>query len=256
MKKFLNKETIKELRSIIYVIILALAIRTFIFEPYHIPSTSMYDNLQIGDYLIGTKYNYGYSNKSIPYSPNLFSGRIFSVEPKRGDVIIFKAKNTGIDERFIKRLIGLPGDKVKITNGDLYINDIKIQKQYVEDIKDEKGNVFGKFIEVLPEGKQYNILRLKTNDTDYEQGYANNIPDFYVPEGHYFFLGDNRDHSADSRFQMGFVENQELIAKAQLIFFSTSTKLWIDNGSIIEQISNIWPWLQSIQFHRIFNNLS
>jgi signal peptidase I len=255
MNKFFTKEVIEEIKSIFYVVIIALAIRIFIFEPFYIPSTSMYDNLKIGDYLIGTKYNYGYSNKSFPYSPNLFSGRIFASEPQGGDVIIFKAKNTGIDERFIKRLIGLPGDKIQISNGLLYINDIEVKREYIEDIKDEKGNIFGKFKEILSNGKEYNILRLKFDRKNYEQASANNITAFYVPSGQYFFLGDNRDHSADSRFQMGFIDNQELIAKARLIFFSTNIKLWLDNSSIMDQVKNILPWLESIRFKRIFTQL-
>ncbi len=259
MQKFFNKNTIEELKSISYIIILALFLRTFLFEPYYIPSISMYDNLQVGDYLIGTKYNYGYSNNSLSipfvnYTPDLISGRILGKAPERGDVIIFKAKNTGIDERFIKRLIGLPGEKIQLINGDLYINDVKIKREFTEDIENERGDIFGKFIETLPNGRKYIILRLKINN-HYVQGPENNGPAFYVPENKYFFLGDNRDQSADSRFQMGFVTDQELIAKAQIIYFSAKTNLWLQDRSFIDQISNIIPWIKSIRLDRFFTYL-
>jgi signal peptidase I len=251
--KILNKSTIDELKSISYIVIIALAIRTFIFEPYYVPSSSMYDNLQVGDYIVATKYSYGFSKESFPFSPNIFSGRILKSEPKRGDIIVFRAKNTQRDVRYIKRLIGLPGDKIQLINGNLYINDTKIKREYIGEITNEHGDIFEKFNEVSPEGKKYTILGLK-NYGSWESS-LNNTPIFYVPEGKYFFLGDNRDQSRDSRFEMGFVENEELIAKAQFIFFSNSKTLFIDNFSILDQIKNIWPWIKSIRLSRIFTCL-
>ena len=245
MKLFQSK-TWSEIKSLFYIIILAFSIRIFFIEPFFIPSTSMYDTLKIGDYVFATKYNYGYSNHSFPFAPNLFSGRVFASEPVAGDIIIFKAKNTGISERFIKRLIGLPGDKIELLDNKLYINDNKVKEEYIGKIQNRHGQWFEQFRETLPNGRSYNILKTFDN-------IRNNDHVYYVPKNHYFFLGDNRDQSADSRERMGYVTNQELIAKAQFIFFSASKYLWLDDATMKERIMNIWYWLKSIRVKRMFH---
>ena len=243
-----HKKTWSEIKSLVYVVVFAFCIRIFLIEPFFIPSTSMYDTLKIGDYVFATKYNYGYSNYSFPFAPNLFAGRIFASEPNRGDIIIFKAKNTGITERFIKRLIGLPGDKVQLLDSNLYINDKKVAEEHIGKIRNRNGMWFDQFKETLPNGRSYNIVKIPSDNTN-----TNRI--YYVPKYHYFFLGDNRDQSADSRYRMGYVTNQELIGKAQFIFFSTARYLWLDHVTIKEQIINIGYWLKSIRFKRIFHYL-
>ena len=205
----------------------------------------MEPNLLIGDRLFVSKYTYGYSRHSLPFSPKIYNNRILGKTPERGDVIVFK---TPADNRtdYIKRLIGLPGDVIQIVDEDLYLNGIKIKKEKIENlININCGNeilnaVF--FKETLPNGKNY--ITVYRND-----GTMVNSDKFIVPENHYFFMGDNRDCSKDSRFlsSVGYVSFNNLVGKAQLIFFSSDK----NKGSFFK----FWKWNQSLRIERFFKKI-
>ena len=214
-KKNDTRETVK---TLVIAVLLALLFRSLVFEPFHIPSGSMKSNLLIGDYLFVTKFSYGYSHYSFPFGLAPISGRIFKSEPKRGDIVVFRPPGqSGTD--FIKRLIGLPGDRIQMRAGQLYINDRPVPKQYVDDWADPDtpdSPPLGRYRETLPEGKSfltlYEKIPLPADDTEV----------YTVPPGRYFFMGDNRDHSRDSRFAdpVGFVPEENLIGRADLVLFS------------------------------------
>ena len=215
--------------TISYAIIIALLIRTFLFQPFFIPSSSMEPGLIVGDRIFASKYDYGYSRHSFPFSLPLINGRVFESSPKRGDVVIFKPPHTRND--YIKRLIGLPGDKIKLIDGTIYINSIPVEREFVR--TDDKDIAIYK--ETMSSGINYETRDLGNKPQD-------NIEEFIVPENHYFFMGDNRDNSNDSRF-WGPVPTERIVAKAQIIFFSTKDGSWF-----IE----FWRWPFDIQFKRIF----
>ena len=241
----MKNKIVDNIKTIFYALIIALIIRSFLFQSFYIPSSSMEPNLLIGDRLFVSKYTYGYSRHSLPFSPKIYNNRILGKTPKRGDVIVFK---TPADNRtdYIKRLIGLPGDAIQIVDKDLYLNDIKIKKEKIENlININCGNeilnaVF--FKETLPNGKNY--IAVYRND-----GTMVNSDKFIVPENHYFFMGDNRDCSKDSRFlsSVGYVSFNNLVGKAQLIFFSSDK----NKGSFFK----FWRWNQSLRIERFFKKI-
>ena len=241
----MKKKIIDNVKTLFYALLIALFIRSFFFQPFYIPSSSMEPNLLIGDRLFVSKYSYGYSQHSFPFSPKIFSGRILKKTPKRGDVVVFK---TPADNRtdYIKRLIGLPGDKVQIINKDLYLNGIKIEKKQVEtSININCGGEILKvdvYEETLPNGTKYLAVYRK-------DGTMINSDVFIVPNDHYFFLGDNRDCSKDSRFlsSVGYVNFNNLVGKAQIIFFSSNKK----KGSIFK----FWNWNQIVRKDRLFKKI-
>ena len=236
--KKINTSWIKSnLLTLFYAIVIALIIRTFLIQPFFIPSSSMEPNLLVGDRLFASKFDYGYSKHSFPFSLGPISNRIFSNVPDRGDVIIFKPPHTNLD--YIKRLIGLPGDRIEVRNGNLIINSNSLEYENIRE--DSKVLKNGRVIkinvlkETLPNGISYEIY----NYLDGSPG--DNTKEFVVPENHYFFMGDNRDNSNDSRF-WGTVEFNRLVGKAQIIFFSTE-----DGSTILE----FWKWPFDIQFNRL-----
>ena len=236
--KKINASWIKSnLLTLFYALVIALIIRTFLIQPFFIPSSSMEPNLLVGDRLFASKFDYGYSKHSFPFSLGPISNRIFSNVPDRGDVIIFKPPHTNLD--YIKRLIGLPGDRIEVRNGNLIINSNSLEYENIrEDLKVLKnGRVIKINVlkETLPNGISYEIY----NYLDGSPG--DNTKEFVVPENHYFFMGDNRDNSNDSRF-WGTVEFNRLVGKAQIIFFSTE-----DGSTILE----FWKWPFDIQFNRL-----
>jgi signal peptidase I len=228
-------------RVIVHALIIALVIRTFLFQPFNIPSGSMKDTLLIGDYLFVSKYSYGYSHYSLPLSPPLFTGRIFGHEPSRGDVVVFRLpKDDSTD--YIKRVIGLPGDRIKMVDGLLHINGTPVKRERVDDfIDDENGTSerVRRWRETLPNGVTYQSLDLQDN------GFLDNTQEYLVPPGHYFMMGDNRDNSTDSRVlsAVGYVPFENLVGKAQIIFFS------IGDG---EPAWHIWSWPWSVRWSRLF----
>jgi signal peptidase I len=228
--------------SVIFqALVLALVIRTLFFQPFSIPSGSMRPTLLEGDYLFVTKWAYGYSRHSLPFSPPIFSGRIWGSPPERGDVVVFKfPPNPSID--YIKRVIGLPGDRIQVKAGELFINGEAVPREKVGQITnkdvtevDEPVDVYR---ETLPNGVSYDTLDLTPN------GIGDDTREFVVPEGHYFMMGDNRDNSSDSRFQVGFVPDENLVGRANIIFFSIA-----GGASPLE----LWKWPTEIRPTRFFN---
>ena len=242
-----NKEFfIDNIKTLFYALIIAVIIRSLFLQPFYIPSSSMEPNLLIGDRLFVTKYSYGYSKHSFPFSPPIFDGRIFEKKPLRGDVVVFK---TPADNRtdYIKRIIGLPGDKIKFIDSNLYLNNSEVLKSKTSSTESvycgsNKIDIFT-FEEKLPNGKKYNAVYLK--NFPYQ-----NSDVFEVPENHYFFLGDNRDCSKDSRFlsSVGYVHKDNLVGKAQFIFFSSDRSI----GSIFY----FWKWNKSIRMDRFFKRIN
>ena len=246
MKNMSKEKILDNLKTIFYALILALIIRTFLFQPFFIPSSSMEPNLLIGDRLFVSKYSYGYSRHSFPFSPNFTDNKFFSKKPERGDVIVFK---TPADNRtdYIKRLLGLPGDSIQFVNGDLFINDNKISK--IKSNISEEINCGNKkldtnaYEETLPNGKKYMVVYKK-------EGSFINTDKFIVPKDNYFFLGDNRDCSQDSRFlsSVGYVSSNNLVGKAQILFFSNDTK----KGNFF----TFWKLGKSLRFNRFFKKIN
>ncbi|MDX1924382.1 MAG: signal peptidase I [Rickettsiaceae bacterium] len=244
----------EEIKSLILIVLFALSIRVLIFEPFYIPSPSMKTTLVEGDYVFSTKYSYGYSRHSFIISTNLFSGRVLESLPERGDIVIFRPPHD-MNTRYIKRLIGLPGEKIELKGGVVYVNDIPLKRELVSTYE-ESGTIFEEYKEILPSNYAYQTRYIKQlplegmNIRDLRR--ANNIGPFFIPDGHYFFLGDNRDQSGDSRFQMGVVPFENFISKAQFVFFSFEEKLLLDNSFSLEQITQIWKWIRSFKSERFF----
>ncbi len=230
----------ENLKTIGYALLIALFIRIFLFQPFNIPSGSMKPTLLVGDYLFVSKYEYGLSRHSFPFSPSIFNGRLFGSEPKRGDIAVFKLPSDGRTD-YIKRVIGLPGDRIQVTSGILHINNVPVKREQVEDYIET--NEFGRdrrirqFKETLPNGVSFLTLDL------YSNGRGDNTNVFIVPEGHFFMMGDNRDNSTDSRFDVGYVPFENYVGQAKFMFFSTdgSSRLW-----------QIWNWPSSTRWSRIF----
>ena len=239
------KKIIDNLKTLIIALLIAVIIRSLLFQPFYIPSSSMEPTLLVGDRIFVSKYTYGYSKHSFPFSPPIFKNRIFNSKPIYGDLIVFK---TPTDNRtdFIKRLIGLPGDTVQFVNGNLIINKKKNEKNPIlitgtimcagQDIE------VNAFQEQLPNMKKHNVVYNKV-------GSMKNSDIYVVPDKHYFFLGDNRDCSSDSRFltNVGYVHENNLVGKARIIFFSNDTK----KGSIFK----FWNWGDTMRFSRFFKTL-
>jgi signal peptidase I len=237
----------KEIILLVIAIILALLFRSIVFEPYVIPSGSMKPNLLVGDYVFISKYEYGISRYSFPFGPDIFEGRIlFDNKPKRGDVIVFKPPHD-MSISYIKRLIGLPNDKVQMRNGMLYVNGKKLLRKSDGEFKDEvinrvtrdvAYNNIPQYIETNQDGESYTILKASSNAE------LDETEEFIVPEKMYFFMGDNRDNSLDSRSKLGFVPEENIVGKAKMIFFSSRSSFF-----------EIWRWISDIRIERIFKKI-
>lgn len=233
------------IRVIVHALILALLVRTLLFQPFNIPSGSMMPTLMIGDYLFVSKYSYGYSRYSFPFGPPLFEGRVWDGSPERGDVAVFKLP-TDNNTDYIKRVIGLPGDTVQVRDSILYINDEAVDRRQVDDFVavDPRGREqrVERYIETLDSGASYTVLQLT------ETGFGDNTQVYEVPEDHYFMMGDNRDNSTDSRVQtaVGYVPHENLIGRAEMIFFS------IDEGA---RVWEVWRWPTSVRWDRLLSTV-
>lgn len=232
------------LKTILYAVLIALGVRTVAYEPFNIPSGSMFPTLLVGDYLFVSKFSYGYSKHSLIMSLPIIPGRILSSVPERGDVAVFKQpKNTSID--YIKRIVGLPGDKIQVVNGILNINGKPVERKRagVHLVRDYGGNLkeIPRYIETLPNGRKHYILE----ESDNEQ--MDNTDVYSVPENHVFGMGDNRDHSQDSRFlsAVGFIPMENLVGRAEFLFFS------IDNAAPWQ----FWKWGSSLRTDRFFEGI-
>jgi signal peptidase I len=231
----------KNFVQIFYAIIAALIIRSFLYEPFSIPSGSMYPNLKVGDYLFVSKFSYGFSKHSLPFSIPLIPGRIFYEEPERGDIIVFKTHEDNTTD-YIKRLIGLPGDKIRLESNKIFINGIVIDRVFQ---KNEKYKFFDvqKIKENLPNNKNYNVYEFVKSPTILN---TDNFNEVVVPKDSFFVLGDNRDNSQDSRY-IGFIPKKNLVGRAEIVFVSFDTKI----GSIFK----FWTWYPALRKDRFFESL-
>jgi signal peptidase I len=254
----------ESVRIIFWAIVVALGVRTVAFEPFNIPSESMLPTLLVGDYLFVSKYPYGYSKHALPFSPNLFSGRVLEGPIERGDIAVFKRPLDNQTD-YIKRIVGLPGDRMSMLNGQLYINGQPVRRLRVADyVFEETPNEscfarpeyrsrgadgvaicrYPMYRETLPNGVTFLTLDLDPNWP------WDNTGVYLVPEGHYFAMGDNRDNSSDSRKSIttgvGFVPAENLVGRAEIIFFST------DGAAAWWQP---WYWFQAMRFSRFFDSL-
>ncbi|MFZ5608827.1 MAG: signal peptidase I [Pseudomonadota bacterium] len=260
------------IRTLIYALLIAVAIRSFTFQPFNIPSGSMIPTLYIGDYLFVSKYAYGFSRYSFPFGPPLFKGRVWKSAPERGDIAVFKWPYDNSTD-YIKRVIGLPGDRIQMRGGRLYLNGVAVARAQVADFVTPitpnmpcKGAPtaladgtpacrYAQYRETLPNGRSYMTLSY------WDNGENDNTGVFQVPAGHYFMMGDNRDDSSDSRVPVfsrnragdlmftrgvGFVPEANLVGRAEVIFFSTdgTARLWTP-----------WRWVAAMRFERFFNSL-
>ena len=236
---------LETLKVITHALIIAVVIRTMLFQPFSIPSGSMKETLLVGDYLFVSKFSYGYSKYSIPFSPPLFSGRIWGAAPERGDIAVFKLPADNATD-YIKRVIGMPGDRIQMIDGVLNINGQAVAKERIDDwIETEPSGRqvrVPRFRETLPNGVTYETLDLVEN------GFYDNTPVYEVPANHYFMMGDNRDNSTDSRVlsAVGYVPYENLIGRAEIIFFS------VEEGSAAWAF---WAWPWTVRWSRILTPL-
>ncbi|MFT8244410.1 signal peptidase I [Roseomonas sp. BN140053] len=234
------------LKTVVYAGLIAVGIRTIAFEPFNIPSGSMIPTLLVGDYLFVSKYSYGYSRASLPFSPNLFSGRIFGHLPARGDVAVFKLPSDGTTD-YIKRIVGLPGDRIQVRGGVLFVNGQSVRRESVGTYTVEGDGPrmsVRRYQETLPastgaEPRTHSIIEISDDQP------ADNTPEYLVPANHVFAMGDNRDNSQDSRYMyaVGFVPVENLVGRAEFLFFSTdgSARWW-----------EVWAWPFTIRWSRLF----
>jgi len=226
-KKTAKEEVVELSLTLFWALVIALFLRTIFFQPFHIPSASMYPQLKIGDYLISSKYSYGYSHYSLPLSPKFFSGRIFAKSPKRGDIVVFKWPRDNKTD-YIKRVIGLPGDRVQMKDGHLWLNGKQVPYKMLGEamVDDGAQHVVNRIQETLPSGKSYIVWDAMRSPYD-------NTPVEFVPENSYFMMGDNRDNSLDSR-DWGVVPAENLVGRAEIILISVNEKF-----SLLKP----WTWL-------------
>jgi signal peptidase I len=249
---------VENIKTIVYAGLIAIGVRTVLFEPFNIPSGSMVPTLLVGDYLFVSKYSYGYSKYSLPFSPPLFEGRIFGSLPKRGDVAVFKyPRDTSTD--YIKRIIGLPGDHIQMKQGQLYINGVMCPREPMGNYDTNDSGYIQRekeYMETLPNGVRHLILKA-TDGTDASRrpGFdpakefdPNNTIEYVVPPDHVFAMGDHRDNSADSRFMnaVGYVPVENLVGRAEILFFSIDADHpWYE----------IWWWPFEIRWSRLFQRI-
>ena len=240
MKK--KKDSVYDnVKTLFLAILAAIFIRSFLLEPFSIPSGSMYPNLKVGDYLFVSKSSYGFSRHSFPFSIPVIPKRILYEQPKRGDIVVFKTPEDNKTD-YIKRLIGLPGDKIRIENNEIFINDKKIAREKLGNEKYKNLEV-EKYKETLPNGKFYYVYEIVEElpyfDTD-------NFSEIVIPKNEFFVIGDNRDNSQDSRF-IGNIPKENLVGKALVVMLSFDG----EKGSWWK----FWTWISALRKDRFFFSL-
>lgn len=254
-----GEEFVELLKAMLAAAVIALLIRSFLFEPFNIPSGSMFPTLKVGDYLFVEKYSYGYSKYSFPLDLGGFDGRVWESPVERGDIAVFRQpKKVHID--YIKRIIGLPGDRIQVRGGLLHINGEPVTRELVgtEEMKDaENFMLYNKYIETLPNGVKHFVYEI----SDVER--LDDTEEFIVPEEHYFAMGDNRDSSMDSRVedQVGYVPAENMIGRASFIFFSTEgTGTTCDRDGSFAAVKSLGckliEWPQVIRYSRFFRRVN
>ncbi|MDZ4372455.1 MAG: signal peptidase I [Phenylobacterium sp.] len=241
------KELVEIIKTIVYALLIALVLRVIFFQPFTIPSASMEPNLYEGDYIIVSKYSYGWSKHSIPFSPPLFEGRILERQPTRGDIAVFKLPSDGRTD-YVKRIIGLPGDRIQMRNGLLYLNDKLVDRELLSPVRTDTGygvREVARYQERLQDGRTFQTQDFGTD------GDLDNTEVYVVPEGHYFAVGDNRDNSLDSRVPpalngVGYVPADHLVGKAEIILLS-----WKPEATIFKP----WTWVLDARPSRFFKIL-
>ena len=244
---------VETIKVIVQALAIALVIRTLLFQPFNIPSGSMIPTLLIGDYVFVSKYAYGYSNYSIPFGPDIFSGRILSSPPNRGDVVVFKLPRDN-ETDYIKRVIGLPGDRIQVIDGRLYINGVVVPREPIErartEARDGREIEVATYKETLPGDANHPPVEHTIIEIEGDHGINDNTELFVVPQDNYFMMGDNRDNSTDSRISpdlggVGFVPFVNLVGRAEIIFFSVKKD---------ESALAFWRWPWSVRWDRLFKS--
>jgi signal peptidase I len=231
--------------TILEALLIAFVIRSLLFQTFYIPSGSMEPTLLVGDYLFVSKFSYGYSRNSLPFSPPIFSGRLLGSEPNRGDIVVFRHA----PDDFIKRVIGLPGDRIQVIGGVVFINGTPVERRRVADFvghdpcrpapSDAPPVRVAQWRDTLPNGVSYDTLQCSSRP-----GFPNDTDVYAVPAGHFFMMGDNRENSEDSRFpDVSYVPFENLIGRAQIMFFS------LGGGASAWEL---WRWPGSLRWHRLF----
>ena len=226
-------------KTVGYAVLIALAVRTLAYEPFNIPSGSMVPTLLVGDYLFVSKFSYGYSSHSLPWSLPLVPGRVFFQEPARGDVVVFKLPRDN-ETDYIKRIIGLPGDRVQVLRGIVHLNGEPVMRVPIANYNSgfRLNKSVRQYVETLPNGRRHRMI-----EAEGDTGPNDDTQVFTVPAGHYFAMGDNRDNSSDSRSTVGFIPAVNLIGRAEFLFFSTNGKArWWE----------VWNWPRAIRYGRLF----
>ncbi len=230
-------------KTLVYAVLIAVAIRTVGFEPFNIPSGSMIPTLLVGDYLFVSKYSYGYSRFSLPFSLPLIPGRILETLPERGDVAVFKLPRDNSTD-YIKRIVGLPGDRIQMRQGRLYVNGRLVERRRIGNLPlGPLGSGVPQYVETLPGGRQHLIAERQG-----DRGGLDNTRTYTVPERHVFAMGDNRDDSLDSRVlsEVGFVPVENLVGRAEFLFFSHNSSAYI---------WEVWKWPTAIRWSRLLQSV-
>jgi signal peptidase I len=235
-----NAYAVETYKTIGIVFFFFMFMPTLLFQPFRIPSSSMEGTLEIGDYLFVSKFTYGYSQYSVPFfTPVAFAGRVMDRPAERGDVVVFRFPPDPTQD-YIKRVVGVAGDRIQMIGGVLHINGEPVKLERIEDRvttrDDGSENTVARFMETLPGGVKHVILKAQ------EYGALDETKEFKVPPGHYFMMGDNRDNSNDSRADVGFVPEQNLVGRAEVVFFSHdgSAEFW-----------ELWQWPFAIRYSRL-----
>ncbi len=240
-------EIFELVRTVVIAMAIALTFRTFVYDPFVIPSQSMVPTLLVGDYLFVSKFSYGYSKHTVAGGYSVFEGRIPEGGPERGDVVVFRLPSD-TSQDFIKRVVGLPGDRIRVNNGILVINGVPVDRRRIEDYalvnphNRAARSLVPRYVEILPGGREHVII-----ETQGDGGAMDTVGEVAVPAGHYFVMGDNRDNSVDSRRpSVGFVPEENLVGRAEILWHSLEGDA---------QFWQVWRWFTDTRTERLFTRI-